>query len=163
MCFAIWIACAGQLQLASRRQLKQIMSGYDNIWDLHTKLTAIKYKQKYRQIDELKRNKSKKPFIFRGRVLIFCQWESWDIKHALRTSCWLPTFSSVTLLWGCWWKIMSHVEKISVWDLLLVVWPLQSILFTPSTFCWQRHRCICPQTHPCVTSPLLWKKDAPGL
>lgn len=56
------------------------------------------------------------------------------------------------LLWGNWPGIISHVESISVCALSLVIWPLESILFIPSTFCWQRHRHLCP--HTCFWSPL---------
>lgn len=79
-------------------------------------------------------------------------WESWDIKCALRTPCWLLAFSWMRLLWGNWPRIISHVESISVCALSQVIWPLQSILFILSTFCWQRHRHICPYT--CLWSPL---------
>lgn len=79
-------------------------------------------------------------------------WESWDTQHALRTPCWLLAFSGMRLLWRNWTRIISHVESISVCALSVVIWPLQSILFIPSTFYWQRYRHICP--HMCLWSPL---------
>lgn len=91
---------------------------------------------------------------------VLSSWESWDIKHALRTPCWLLAFSCMRLLRGHWPKIISHVQSISVCDLSLVIWPLQSILFNPSTFCWQRHRHICPHTS---LESCVWRKEAPNL
>lgn len=112
-----------------------------NIWHLHTISSTSKYKQKYKRMDELKRNKTEKFFIFWGRVLVFCQWKA----ETLNMPWGHPFGSYLSDLWICCGDVgqgSCPMGKISVWDLWLVVWPLQSILFIPSTFCWQRYRRI---------------------